>query len=316
MPATATRTVPPTLTPTASPTVTPTATPTTPPTATPTSTMPATATPTTPASVTISKVRVTDVRDIAFTVSWVTDRPAGDGVRYGTGPAQLNQIVGDVRGAGNNSNTHYVTATGLTPNTTYYFDVISGGSVDNNGGKRYQVTTGPTLSPIAPSTVFGQVFQADGETLANGTIVYLQVVNHNGAGSPGTSAPLSALVQFGYWAIDVNEARTINLNSHFISPEQGDQIALEVQGTADDVMAYAEVPLDKTVTTAVTPLTLRSCAGPADVVCDCTVDVADLQATAGRWRTRLLHYDIDHDGRITVTDMATIANAFGMTCPG
>ncbi|MFQ5340554.1 MAG: fibronectin type III domain-containing protein [Anaerolineae bacterium] len=258
---------------------------------------------------------MTDVHDITFTVSWVTDRPTSDEVRYGTDPAQLNQIVGDVRGAGSNSNTHYVTARGLTPNTTYYFDVISGGSVDNKGGKHYQVTTGPTLSPIAPSTVFGQVFQADGKTPANGTIVYLQVVDRSGAGSPGTSAPLSALVQAGYWAIDVNDARTINLNSHFISPEQGDQIALEVQGTADDVMAYAEVPLDKTVTAAVTPLTLRPCAGQADVACDCTVNVADLQATAGRWRTRLLHYDVDHDGRITVTDIARIANALGMVCP-
>lgn len=259
-------------------------------------------------------VRVSNVRDTTFTVSWVTDAPTTGQVQYAANPQALNQIADDARGAGTNSGTHYATVRGLLPNTTYYFDVISGGSTDDNGGKHYQVTTGPTLSPVAPSTAFGEVFQADGTTLADGTIVYLQVVDRNGAGSAGASALLSALVESGYWAVDVNGARTVDLNSRFVSSEQGDQIALEVQGIAD-AMAYAEVSLDKTTTAAVAPLTLKPCIGQADVVCDCIVNTADLRATADRWRTQLLHYDVDRDGLITVTDVASVANVLGALCP-
>lgn len=260
-----------------------------------------------------SLVRVSNVRDTTFTVSWVTDLQSVGQVRYGTSPDSLDQVADDVRGADTRSATHYVTVSNLASDTTYYFDVLSGNSVDDNNGQHYQVTTGPTLSPAPPHTTFGQVFQVDESTPANGAIVYLQVVNRDSTGSAGESALLSALVQSGYWAIDVNGARTPDLNSYFTSSKQGDHIALHIQGDAD-AMAYTEAVLDKTTTAAMTPLPLNPCAGQGDVTCNCQVSTADLQSMTPHWRSILVHYDVDQDGRVTVADVARIATQLGTSC--
>jgi len=108
---------------------------------------------------TISDVRTTNVRDVSFTVSWITDVDADGEVHYGTDPANLNQIAYDVRGAGTSDDTHYVTLQALVPNTTYYFDLISGGTTDDNDGAHYSVATGPTLGLPGSDTIYGQVFK-------------------------------------------------------------------------------------------------------------------------------------------------------------
>lgn len=180
----------------------------------------------------IHSVRVSNVRDIYVTVSWLTDVDAHGEVHYGTTPA-LGTVAQDDRGAGHVGQTHYVSLTGLAPATTYYFDVVSDGTVDDNGGAHYQVTTGPTLSPPVSDAVWGLVYQADGTTPAEGAIVYIQVQDADGAGSAGTSAPLSSLVaDTGYWFANLASARTADLGSYFAYSASGDQVALVAEGGA------------------------------------------------------------------------------------
>ncbi|MCD6290451.1 MAG: fibronectin type III domain-containing protein, partial [Anaerolineae bacterium] len=104
-------------------------------------------------------VQVSNLRDVSFSLSWTTDAPVTSAVHYGITP-ELGQIA--VTSA-QPSRIHHVTLADLTPETTYYFAVVSGGVVDDNGGQLYQVTTGPVLDVIPPSdALWGRVFSKDG----------------------------------------------------------------------------------------------------------------------------------------------------------
>lgn len=76
----------------------------------------------------------------AATIFWITNTTSNSVVRYGvvTPPTQVASDSDTVT-------THFVHLTGLTPNTTYHFEVEStdgsGTSVDNNGGAFYSFTT-------------------------------------------------------------------------------------------------------------------------------------------------------------------------------
>jgi len=192
-------------------------------------------------STAIFDVRISNVRDIYFVVSWVTDEATGGEVRYGTTPS-LGQVAQDQRGAGHAGQTHYVALTDLAPSTLYYFDVESGGTVDDNGGAHWQVTTGPTLSPPASDAVWGLVNQSDGIALAEGAIVYIWVQDDDGAGSPGLSALMSSLVNdTGYWFGNLRSARTTDLGAYFDYSASGDRVILQAMG-AD--MGQASLTVD------------------------------------------------------------------------
>ncbi|MBC8422395.1 MAG: fibronectin type III domain-containing protein, partial [Chloroflexi bacterium] len=77
------------------------------------------------AGVIIYEVQATNVRDTSFNVSWTTNQLTTGEVHYGTDPANLAQTAYDKRGATTSDDTHYAILTGLTPETAYYFDVVS-----------------------------------------------------------------------------------------------------------------------------------------------------------------------------------------------
>lgn len=208
----------------------------------------------------IHDVRVSNVRDVYATVSWLTEGYAHGEVRYGTTPA-LDQVAYDDRGASHMGRTHYVGLTGLSPATTYYFDVVSDGAVDDNGGAHYQVTTGPTLSPPTSDAVWGLVYQDDGMTPATGAIVYIQVRDANDVGSPGGSAYLSSLVsELGFWFANLSNTRTADLGAYFAYSPSGDQVVLEAEGAR---MGRATLTVDTGADSPAPPLRLvRSPASP------------------------------------------------------
>ena len=214
----------------------------------------------------ISEVRVTNVRDVTFTVSWITDEASDSRVLYGTSPA-LGNTAYDKRGASYTGHTHYVEITGLMPGTLYYFDVQSGTTVDNNGGAHYTVTTGPVLSPPSSDAIYGQVFMAGGTVPAVGTIVYITLQDNNGSGSPGQAAPMSALVDTtGWWFANLGNARVATLDAYFSYSPSGDQLVLYAQGgpagtaaqtvdTANDSPAPSMTLVGPTPTPTSTPFT-------------------------------------------------------------
>lgn len=176
---------------------------------------------------TISNVRVSNVRDGSFTVSWLTNIPATGRVNFGPTAAR-GTVVLDDRGSDTSAKTHYVTITGLSPETPYYFDVVSGLSVDDNGGSHYAVTTGPTLQPRASDTVWGWVLQSDGITPAQGCIVYVTLQDHDSLDSTGEAAIMAALTdQTGAWSVNLGNARLSDLSGYFVYSPSGDRLKVE-----------------------------------------------------------------------------------------
>jgi hypothetical protein len=178
----------------------------------------------------ITEVKVTNLRDTSFTVSWSTDAIATGWVNYGTSPT-LGQTAYDDRGAKAIGHSHHVTLQGLSPETTYYFEVVSGATVNDRKGSGYQVTTGRTLELPASDSIYGQVFESDGVTPAEGAIVYVTLRDADGVGSPGEAGVMSALVDAdGWWQSNLGNARLADGTGYFTYSAAGDAVVLLAQG--------------------------------------------------------------------------------------
>lgn len=179
----------------------------------------------------IRSIRVANVRDTTFTVSWVTDVPTTGTIQWGldngTTPATT---APDKRGATGTFTTHFVTVSGLTPATRYRFDVVSGPTTDTNGGAHFLVTTGPTLSAVpSPDQSRGTVSRRDG-TAPDGVIVHLVA-----SGPSGTSAPLASLVSASdarEWTANLGNLRTASLDAAFPVTDTT-TVAITADGSAD-----------------------------------------------------------------------------------
>jgi hypothetical protein len=172
--------------------------------------------------------QVTNVRDKAFTVTWVTDANETGYVRYGIFPGSLTSTAYDERGQTTAGDTHHVSITGLTAGTTYYYEIVSGDITYNDSGNPYQMTTGPELIFAMPEIISGKVYKADGVTAAEGTIVYISI---------SSSQVLSSLVNTkGVWALDIAPIRAGDYQDYF-TYTNGDQISLEAEGGNSGMIA-------------------------------------------------------------------------------
>jgi hypothetical protein len=164
----------------------------------------------------IRDVRIANRRDASLTFTWLTDLPTTGYVHYGTDPAALTEVAADDRGAGTVAATHHVTLRNLAPETTCYAVLVSGQTMDDNGGRLYQVTTGPMLNIPAADPAYGRVLLADGVTPAAGALVYVTLSDADGTGSAGEAALLSAVTDdAGYWSVNLGGIRTADGRSYF-----------------------------------------------------------------------------------------------------
>lgn len=174
----------------------------------------------------IYQIYLTNVRDNTFTVSWTTDVLSNGSVTYGAGTPSIT-----VNDPITSTSTHYVEVTGLLPNTTYQFYVASGASTDDNGGLYYQVTTGPSLLFSPGKTVWGYVYEADGVTTVPNALVYLQILDSDGLGSPGVSQWVSARSDgSGVWSFDLSGVRSADFQNVFLFTDGGDALKITGQG--------------------------------------------------------------------------------------
>ena len=188
----------------------------------------------------ISEIQETNVRDTSFTISWITDLVSGGYIEFGT-TGGLGQTADDTRGVSHSGTTHYTQLMGLEPETTYYYDVISGSTRDDNGGLHYLLTTGPTLSIPSPDTAYGHVFKTGGITPAEGTIAYLTLVDNDGSGTMVQSAEMSSLVDAsGYWFFNLGNARLNDHSGYFVYSLSGDNLDIFAQGGADGIGCLVE----------------------------------------------------------------------------
>lgn len=172
------------------------------------------------------QVKLTNISDTGFSVSWTTDETAAGLIKVGTEPNSLKTTVLDDRdqlsGSKGNFGIHHASAKNLAANTKYFFKIESGGKNYDNQGKPFEITTGPALANPPPADpVYGTILTA-ANTPAEEVIVYLNLAN---------AAPLSALVKSGGdWAVSLSTARTSDLKSFLSYDTQATIINLLAQG--------------------------------------------------------------------------------------
>lgn len=157
------------------------------------------------------KVKITNLTENSFVVSWTTQGQAVGYILLGEEEKQLKRSIADQRdqlsGEGGQYKMHHIYVRELRPSTTYYFKIGSGErELFDNNGVPFTVQTAAVLgTPPPPETIYGTVL-TPAKTAADDTIVYV--------GIPG-STPLSALVQQkGSFAIPLSTARTLSLDNY------------------------------------------------------------------------------------------------------
>lgn len=150
------------------------------------------------------KVKITNLSESGFVVSWVTAEPSIGFIKYSDNPINLSQTAKDDRdqlsGTQGEYRTHYISLQNLKPNTTYYFKLGSQKEqLFDNNGQPFAISLPAATSDKPPAdTAFGTILTAV-DTPAEGAIIYLTI---DGA------TPLSALVkQNGSWAANLALAR-------------------------------------------------------------------------------------------------------------
>lgn len=163
-------------------------------------------------------VRISNVSDTSFTISWTTNRDALGQVNWGT-TTSLGQSNREENTA--LKKVHYVTLRNLSPSTNYFFVINSGGQNYDNSGVPWALRTGPSIStPVTTALASGVVLDPDGGP-SSGAIVYI---------NSGKIAQLSAITsQNGSWTIPLSIARTKTLNE-YVALTEDDTLELFVQG--------------------------------------------------------------------------------------
>jgi len=190
------------------------------------------------------KIKITNVTDSQFSVSWTTSKAAIGLVKYGTTSSSDSSLPDDRdqrSGEKTAFKTHYVTLSGLKPATKYYFKIGSGSEKNlfDNNGKPYEITTGPALGAQPPSDLInGKVVTESGGS-ASGAIVYATL--------PET-APLSAQVKIdGTWLIPLSSARTPDLFDYATYDSRTTLIDIFVQGEEKTAKATTNTANDSPV---------------------------------------------------------------------
>ncbi|MFH0863564.1 MAG: Ig-like domain-containing protein [Candidatus Gottesmanbacteria bacterium] len=188
-----------------------------------------------------AEVKITNISDNSFTISWVTLSKTSGTVNYGE-DLSLGNILADDRDqvAGQTTPyfTHHSTLRYLKPSTKYYFKIISGSGTYDNDGEPYIVTTAPSVAAsnqVFP--VYGTIVNSDGSPAVD-AIVYLDI---------GQSPPLSTLVKSsGSWLITLNNARTADL-TQLAQIKESDKINIFVQAGTETAQATAIINHDSPI---------------------------------------------------------------------
>lgn len=189
-------------------------------------------------------IKITNVSDNQFTVSWITDKATTGFVRYGattsvdsTLPDDRDQRSGQTQAF----KTHYVTISGLKATTKYYFKIGCGSEKNlyDNNSKPYEITTGSTLGAQPPSDLInGKVLTAVGGP-AEGVIVYITLLD---------AAPLSTQVKAdGSWLVALSSARTANLSDYLSYDSKTSLIDILVQSGEKTAKATTNTDNDSPV---------------------------------------------------------------------
>ena len=190
------------------------------------------------AETTPKNIRITNVTDTSFTVSFMTDVPTIGFVKYGDSAKSLKLQTSDDRNQLSGSTAEFslqhITVRGLSQNTTYYYVLGTGsGATFDNAGQPFSITTAKRSgAPAAAKTIYGSVTTESGAP-ADGAIVYIKIAD---------AGDMSSLVKSsGSWAIPLSNARTPD-GSGYAKIDDTTRVALDIRGkTASQKLEFTTV---------------------------------------------------------------------------
>jgi hypothetical protein len=176
------------------------------------------------------ELKVSNVNDNSFAISWITDSPTRAFVKYGESQDSLDQTAQDE--IEDPSVTHYLVVKNLKPQTPYYFRVNSeGNDYDTNGAPWTTNTTSTITSPQESVVISGVVNDQAGLPKAK-ALVYAQMAN---------STVLSTFTSIdGKWLITLSFARDAATLSSY-TPIKSDQTKVDIFVAAGEKTATAKI---------------------------------------------------------------------------
>ena len=126
-------------------------------------------------------IRITNISDTSFTVSYRTSGSVPGSVAYGK-TKELGEVALDDRdqqsGTANNYYVHSITLRNLQPNTPYFFSITSGDASFLNNGEPFSLTTASKniITPTQQKPLSGKVIATDAKPPPE-AIVYLSIAN-------------------------------------------------------------------------------------------------------------------------------------------
>lgn len=194
-----------------------------------------------------ANIQISNVTDSSFTVSYTTEGAVFGSINMGTNSGLGNTILDDRDKTLTAHRTHTMTAKKLSPETTYYFAIISGENTFINNGVLYSVTTGPSLnksSALQRESVTGRIIMPSGE-IPMEAMVYLDIEG---------AQTLSAFAKSnGSYNIPLNLLRTSDLSSYYSLAEKakvklvilGDSLKSNVSLTAGGISQIPTITLSQ-----------------------------------------------------------------------
>lgn len=183
-------------------------------------------------------IRITNVTDTSFTVSYTTSASVLGTLNFNTSSISLDNVALDDRDqlsqTVNKYTVHSITVRGIQADTTYFFQINSGDKKYINGSSPYSVKTGKVISSDPPdqSPMSGKVLEEDGKA-APEALVYVKT---NGA------QDLSTLTKpDGSYTIPLNSLRVSTLDGYYVIPSDS---ILSIEVLTNSSSAHASTSFD------------------------------------------------------------------------
>lgn len=184
-------------------------------------------------------IRISNVTDRTFTISFYTDESTAAFVKYGSEAKSLDKQASDDRdqlsGVVKDYRLHHITVRSLDAGKDYFYVLGTGSSTFDNDGQPYNITTAvkQNQSPPNNQTVYGNVLDANGSP-AEGAIVYLY---GDGIGT------LSSLVKSsGSWGIALANAFNLDKSAYATLSDES-QIEIKVQGIEPSLISSVKASI-------------------------------------------------------------------------
>ena len=177
-------------------------------------------------------VKITNLSDSSFTITYTTDADTTGSVGYGTSKQLGNTQLED----SDTGRVHSIIVQKLSPLTKYYLVIVSGQNTFLNNGVPFEISTGPSISSTSATKIAikGKVILPNGNA-PNEALAYLSADN---------SQILSASVaKNGEFNFDLKGFRTDDLSSYF---EVREDTVLKLFATNNSLESTVLFSLNKT----------------------------------------------------------------------